>query len=161
MNETNPSPTCSTNNRIPSTSNDCYNNRTTTAEADDIVCSDQIRHRKIRPQNIVCRIIARERGPQRLGTDVHVIREFYKNIYPNLTIINVEKPPGFLRKFSIDGKYLIAFTYDQTSLEIYEFKGVFAAAHLLYSWKTELVPNSNFGLPYLIRNHIFESLFKV
>lgn len=72
------------------------------------------------------RILSRERGG--------VIREFYKNIYPNLTIVNVEKPAGFLRKFSPDGKYLIAFTYDQTSLEIYRFKGSGAAAvslHLL------------------------------
>lgn len=132
----------------------------------DIICMDTIKPRKIKPQNIVCRILSRERGyvyqpkinllitKNWLGS-VHekfgyrndelrltidfvsrilsrerggIIREFYKNIYPNLTIINVEKPAGFLRKFSPDGKYLIAFTYDQTSLEIYRFKGSGAAA---------------------------------
>lgn len=128
---------------------------------DDVICRESIRPRKIKPQNIVCRLIERERGAQRPGTHVHAIREFYKNIYPNLTIINVEKPAGFLRKFSPDGKYLIAFTFDQTSLEIYRFNGVVAAAELINVWKTEVVPNSNTDLPYGIRSQIFDKLFKV
>lgn len=128
---------------------------------DDVICRESIRPRKIKPQNIVCRLIERERGARRPGTHVHAIREFYKNIYPNLTIINVEKPAGFLRKFSPDGKYLIAFTFDQTSLEIYRFNGVVAAAELINVWKTDVVPNSNTDLPYGIRSQIFDKLFKV
>lgn len=128
---------------------------------DDVICRESIRPRKIKPQNIVCRLIERERGARRAGTHVHATREFYKNIYPNLTIINVEKPAGFLRKFSPDGKYLIAFTFDQTSLEIYRFNGVVAAAELINVWKTEVVPNSNTDLPYRIRSQIFDKLFKV
>ena len=125
------------------------------------ICSDIIKPRKIKPQNIVCRIIAREHGFNRPGTDIHMAREFYKNIYPNLTVINVEKPAGFLRKFSPDGKYLIAFTFDQTSLEIYRFRGVVAAAHLINDFSGEVVPNSNTEKPYFIRSQIFDSLFKV
>lgn len=128
---------------------------------DDVICRESIRPRKIKPQNIVCRLIERERGARRPGTHVHAIREFYKNIYPNLTIINVEKPAGFLRKFSPDGKYLIAFTFDQTSLEIYRFNGVVAAAELINVWKTDVVPNTNTDLPYGIRSQIFDKLFKV
>lgn len=128
---------------------------------DDIICSDTIKRRKIKPQNIVCRIIARERGPNRPGTNVHIAREFYQNIYPNLTVINVEKPAGFLRKFSPDGKYLIAFTFDQTSLEIYRFRGVVAAAHLINNFDGEVVPNSNTDVPYTIRSQIFDKLFKL
>lgn len=125
------------------------------------MCRDTIKPRKIRPQNIVCRLLARERGNDRAGTHIHTAREFYKNVTPNLTVINVEKPLGFLRKFSPDGKYLIAFTFDQTSLEIYRFRGVVAAAHLINRWDTEVVPNANSDLPYTIRSQIFDCLFKV
>lgn len=125
-------------------------------------CSDELIARKIKPQNIVCHLMRREHGiGQRPGTHQHTIRDFYKCIHPNLTVINVEKPVGFLRKFSPDGKYLIAFTLDQTALEIYRFNGVMAAAELINQWKSEVVPNSGADLPYAIRSQIFEKLFKV
>lgn len=128
----------------------------------DAVCNDSLIKRKIKPQNIVCHLNRREHGFfMRPGTHLHSIRDFYKCIYPNLTVINVEKPAGFLRKFSPDGKFLIAFTLDQTALEIYEFNGVGAAAQLISAWKTEVVPNTNTDLPYTIRNQIFEKLFTV
>lgn len=129
--------------------------------SDDILCDERIRPRKIKPQNLVCRLYERERGGGRPGTEIHLTRDFYKNIYPNLTVINVEKPAGFLRKFSPDGKYLIAFTFDQTSLEIYRYNGVVAAAGLIRSWTTEVVPNTNTDMPYSIRSQIFDKLFKV
>lgn len=129
--------------------------------SEPVVCDDTIKPRKIKAQNIVCRLIARERGADRAGTNMHIMREFYKNVTPNLTVINVEKPAGFLRKFSPDGKYLIAFTFDQTSLEIYRFRGVVAAAHLTNRWHSEVVPNSNTDVPFTIRSQIFDSLFKV
>lgn len=124
--------------------------------------SDQFVARKIKPQNIVCHLMRREHGiGQRPGTHQHAIRDFYKCIHPNLTVINVEKPAGFLRKFSPDGKHLIAFTLDQTALEIYRFNGIMAAAELINPWKPEVVPNSGADLPYMIRSQIFEKLFKV
>lgn len=123
---------------------------------------EQIVPRKIRPQNIVCHLFNREHGvDHRPGTNQHVIRDFYKCIHPNLTVMNVEKPAGYLRKFSPDGKYLIAFTLDQTALEIYQYNGVVAAAQLINAWKTDLVPNTNTDLPYIIRSQIFDKLFKV
>lgn len=130
-------------------------------EDGDVICAEKIRARKIKPQNIVCRLIDRERGLHRPGTHNHVSREFYKNIHPNMTIVNIEKPAGFLRKFTPDGKYLIAFTFDQTSLEIYKFNGVVAASELLNIWTNEVVPNSNSDLPYILRSQIFDKLFKV
>lgn len=118
--------------------------------------------RRIKSQNIVCHLINREHGiGHRPGAEQHVMRDFYKCVHPNLTVINVEKPVGFLRKFSPDGKHLIAFTLDQTALEIYQYKGVAAAAELINAWKTEVVPNTNTDLPYTIRSQIFEKLFKV
>lgn len=140
-------------------------NKTTRPKmTDQVFCNDRIPKRKMRSQNLVCRLYERERGTgigTRRGSEIHLTREFYKSIYPNTTVVNVEKPAGFLRKFSPDGKHLIAFTYDQTSLEIYRYKGVVAAAQLMYPWITEVVPNSNTDLAYDIRSQIFDKLFKV
>ncbi|XP_066141886.1 DET1 homolog isoform X2 [Euwallacea fornicatus] len=80
------------------------------------------------PENIVLRLIDRERQcNRRPGT----IRQFYQTVYPNFTVINAEKPPCFIRKFTPDGKFAIAFSSDQSSLEVYRYKGPAAAADLL------------------------------
>lgn len=50
-------------------------------------------------------------------------RNFYRHIFPNFTVVNVEKPPCFLRKFSPDGRRFLVFSADQTSVEIYDFQG--------------------------------------
>ena len=70
-------------------------------------------------------------------------RSFFTNIVPNYTITDVEKPVRhplilplhvmdlnnfmlqscYLRKFTPDGKRFIAFSQDQTHLEIYEYLG--------------------------------------
>lgn len=85
----------------------------------DFFCTDTITPRKIKPQNIVIRLINRETlGARKPGSHFHIAREFYQNVFPNFTIVNVEKPPCFLRKFSPDGKHFIAFSSDQTSLEV-------------------------------------------
>ena len=57
------------------------------------------------------------------NTHHHVARRFYDAVVPNYTLIDVEKPPCFLRKFSPDGRFFIAFSSDQASLEIYAFQG--------------------------------------
>lgn len=128
----------------------------------DFICTDKIRARKIKPQNIVNRLFLREIwGGRRPGTMCHVAREFYQSIYPNLSIANVEKPPCFLRKFSPDGKYLIAFSFDQTSLEIYKYQGCAAAGDLIYNCDKEIIPEIATGRSQSIRNQIFNRLFKV
>lgn len=96
-----------------------------------------------------------------LGTESYLAREFYQNVYPNLTIVNIEKPACYLRKFSPDGKNLIAFSSDQLSLEIYEYKGCTAAGELLQHCNEEIIPNFNKGYPYEIRSKIFDTLFKL
>ena len=91
-----------------------------------------LKKRRIPPQNVVMRLKRREtHGCDRPGTQSHVSRRFYQNVVPNLTVVNVEKPPCFLRKFSPDGRHLIAFSADQTSLEVYEYRGPSAAEDLL------------------------------
>lgn len=90
----------------------------------------QIQTRRIPKQNIVYRLINREiYGVHKTG--IHqATRSFYLNIFPNFTVVNVGKPPCFLRKFSPNGQYFIAFSSDQTSLEVYQYKGCTAAADL-------------------------------
>ena len=118
--------------------------------------------RKIGPQNVVIRLQRRETvGCLYPGTQVLVARQFYQNVFPNFTVINVEKPPCFLRKFSPDGKYLIAFSADQTSIEVYEYQGAGAAADLLVDCKGEYIGHKNDEKSFNIRNHIFKKFFKV
>lgn len=86
--------------------------------------------RKIPSQNVVIRIIRREIHTKP-GNQYHVCRSFYQSVVPNFTIVNIEKPPCFLRKFTPDGKYFIAFSSDQTSVEVYQYQGPSAAENLL------------------------------
>ncbi|XKL69010.1 hypothetical protein PGB90_006779 [Kerria lacca] len=121
----------------------------------------QFRTRKIPKQNIVYRLINREIfGTKRQATS-QVIRLFYLNIFPNFTVVNVEKPPCFLRKFSPDGQYFIAFSADQTSLEVYQYKGCSAAAELLQKFDGEYVGNKISPESDFIRSNIFNKLFQL
>ena len=55
-------------------------------------------------QNIVHDLRRREISHDIRGTHFHRARSFYQQIVPNLSVLNVEKPPCYLRKFSPDGK---------------------------------------------------------
>lgn len=90
-----------------------------------------LKPRKIPNQNIVYRLRQREINRKKVATDFHVGRSFHQNVFPNFTVVNVEKPPCFLRKFSPDGQFFIAFSADQTSLEIFRFNGAQAGGDLL------------------------------
>ncbi|GLH03507.1 hypothetical protein R5R35_014388 [Gryllus longicercus] len=118
--------------------------------------------RRIPPQNIVNRLCKRETfGCVKPGTHFHVARKFHQNVFPNFTIINVEKPPCFLRKFSPDGHHFIAFSSDQTSLEIYEYQGSAAAADLIEGAKGEYIGNRNDRRSETVRGKVFERFFKL
>lgn len=121
-----------------------------------------IKPRKFGPQNVVVRLRRRETfGCPYPGTHVHSARQFYQNVFPNFTIMNVEKPPCFLRKFSPDGKYLIAFSADQTSIEVYEYRGASAAADLLSDIEGEYIGHKNDDVSINIRCNVFSRFFKV
>lgn len=121
-----------------------------------------VRPRKIAAQNIVLRLRKRETiGCSFPGTHVLNARQFYQNVFPNFTVVNVEKPPCFLRKFSPDGRFLIAFSADQTSIEVYEYQGASAAADLLADLRGEYVGHKNDDRTFHIRNNIFRRFFKV
>ncbi|GBP31583.1 DET1 homolog [Eumeta japonica] len=100
-------------------------------------------------------------GSRKPGSHFHVVREFYQNVFPNLTIVNVEKPPCFLRKFSPDGKHFIAFSADQTSLEIYEYRGAEAAGDLVAGFPSDLLNADSDESHHHIRTHIFSRYFKL
>ncbi|ESO05868.1 hypothetical protein HELRODRAFT_64519, partial [Helobdella robusta] len=118
--------------------------------------------RKIPPQNIVCRLMMRETNTLRRGIGYgNSSNCFYTNIVPGLTVVGVEKPPCFLRKFTPDGKYFIAFSSDQTSLEIYEFRGSQAAGNLLKNVTGDLLPftlESNETI-HNVRANLFSTFF--
>lgn len=117
--------------------------------------------RKLEPQNIAIRLRRRETlGCSYPGTQVLIARQFYQNVFPNFTVVNVEKPPCFLRKFSPDGRYLVAFSLDQTSIEIYEYQGASAAADLLDGCEGEYIGQKN-EETFHIRRDIFKRFFKV
>lgn len=132
-----------------------------------IVDDFELKPRKIPNQNIVYRLFQRETNICKSGTHHHTTRKLYTNIFPNCTVANIEKPPCYLRKFSPDGKCFIAFSFDQTSIEIYTFKGSAAAEHLLHGIRGEYISESeesnirqNHGY-YRIKNCLFSSFFKL
>lgn len=121
----------------------------------------QIQTRRIPKQNIVYRLMNREvHGSHRIGAH-QATRSFYLNIFPNFTVVNVEKPPCFLRKFSPNGQYFIAFSSDQTSLEVYQYKGCAAAADLLQKCEGEYTGSKINSESDHIRNTIFNRLFQL
>ncbi|CAB4066981.1 DDX49 [Lepeophtheirus salmonis] len=67
--------------------------------------------------------------PNKLNTH----KGFYTNVLPNFTVMNVDKPPCYLRKFTPDGKRFIAFSSCQTFLEIYCYNGPASIADLIYN----------------------------
>ena len=107
-------------------------------------------------QNVVSRLFMREiHGPSarskarnHRGKLVNTARGFYMNVYPNYTLVNVEKPPCFLRKFTPCGKYFIAFSMCQTSLEIYRYVKIFYFFYNLQLFDKNFRPQSKFFKRY-------------
>lgn len=118
-----------------------------------------IRPRRIQNQNVIHRLERRRISSGKAGTHWHQVRVFHQNVFPNFTVVNVEKPPCFLRKFSPDGRYFIAFSSDQTSLEIYEYQGCQAAEDLLQGYEGEILANGNDQRSVNIRGRLFERFF--
>ncbi|XP_048737715.2 DET1 homolog [Ostrea edulis] len=117
--------------------------------------------RRISNQNVVYRLFHRQTHAPRPGTHFHQVRSLYTNVFPNYTVVNVEKPPCFLRKFSPDGKYFIAFSSDQTSLEIYSFQGSAAAEDLLQNVHGDFMSLNNDQASVNIRSKLFGRFFKL
>jgi len=89
---------------------------------------------------------------------MNCIKSAYQVINPNCTVINVEKPPCFLRKFTPDGRLFIAFSQDQLYLEVYAYLGCSMAAKLLKNYEENCIGQDNGDV---VRKRIFESLFQL
>lgn len=117
-----------------------------------------LKPRRIQNQNVVHRLELRRISSGRPGAHWYRVRCFHQNLFPNFTAVNVEKPPCFLRKFSPDGRCFVAFSSDQTSLEIYEFRGCQAAEDLLQDHDEgrdgEILSES-------VRAHLFSRFFSL
>lgn len=121
----------------------------------------EIRPRKIPNQNLVYRLFHNQTHSSLPGSQFNKSRRLYTNVFPNFTVVNVEKPPCFLRKFSPDGKYFIAFSSDQTSIEIYSFQGSSAAEDLLQDVRGDFTAMGTDPESIKIRGCLFERFFKL
>lgn len=117
---------------------------------------------RIPPQNVVLRLLYREvYAARQNASPLHVSRRLHQNVCPNFTVVNVEKPPCFLRKFSPDGKHLVAFSSDQTSIEIYWYRGPSAAAHLIGGLTSEHMGSGASPESGHVRSTIFGEFFRL
>uniref|UniRef100_A0A182QBW4 Ig-like domain-containing protein n=1 Tax=Anopheles farauti TaxID=69004 RepID=A0A182QBW4_9DIPT len=91
----------------------------------------------------------------------HADRELHQNVCPNLTVVDIRRDPGFLRKFSPDGKYLIAFSADKTAVQIYEYQGCAAAGELLSNWDDREVLEDDSQYSSHVTNEIFYKMLKL
>ena len=76
----------------------------------------------------------------------------------------MEKPACFLRKFTPDGRFLVAFSADQTSVELYEYQGPSAAEPLLRRLTGDALSQDSTGeeaQSVQIRSRVFAALFKL
>ncbi|KAK4304832.1 hypothetical protein Pmani_023236 [Petrolisthes manimaculis] len=115
---------------------------------------------RIPPQNLVVRLFHREIHKQS-HSQLHTDRCFYHNVTPNFTVTNVQKPPCFLRKFSPDGRFLIAFSSDQTSIEIFRYMGPSAAADILHWCESGNILEENDPRTHEVRRNIFDRFFRL
>ncbi|KAH9511325.1 acid phosphatase det1, variant 2 [Dermatophagoides farinae] len=123
--------------------------------------STEFPKRKRPRYNIVHRLFDREYNLHPRFHPFVFNNKLHQNVVPNYSIESAEHPNCFLRKFTYDGRYLMAFSSDITSVELYEYQGAAAAAQLLH-----LIPSGDED--YLsygdenaeIRRKIFSCFFK-
>lgn len=90
-----------------------------------------INQRKRCRQNIVFKLFDRQYGS---STNVHPFiknNKLYQNLVPNFSVESVERPNCYFRKFTNDGRYLMGFSADATSVELYQYKGASEANELM------------------------------
>ncbi|OQR80110.1 DET1-like [Tropilaelaps mercedesae] len=117
---------------------------------------DWLPPRKIPTQNLLCRLIQRETYPAKQNVNSALIsRKLHQNAVPRFTIMAVDKPSVFLKKFSPDGKYLFAFSSDQMSIQIFKYLGPQGGASLIYNIPGEFTYDPS------VSHQAFEKYFKL
>ncbi|KAI9355962.1 De-etiolated protein 1 Det1-domain-containing protein [Zopfochytrium polystomum] len=90
--------------------------------------------RRSQPRTLLSLLRKRETNPSRtLGGAYLSSRDAYAFIHPDQTLHNVSAPHCVFRKFTPDGKYLVSFSKNLHSLQLFEFKGSSATDHLASS----------------------------
>ena len=90
--------------------------------------------RRLPSQNIIHRLADRQAIVECPARMHYRQRSFYQCVVPNYTESDVQVPPGYLRKFSPNGRHLLAFSSDQKSILVYDYLGCDACCNL-YSRK--------------------------
>ncbi|KAJ1257369.1 hypothetical protein BS78_K075800 [Paspalum vaginatum] len=75
--------------------------------------------RFFRSGNLASRVFDRELLSPRPGAAVNTVRQFYENLVPSYTIYDIDCPDFSFRKFTDDGKYLVAFSRNHQDLIVY------------------------------------------
>ncbi|TVU20764.1 hypothetical protein EJB05_30360, partial [Eragrostis curvula] len=75
--------------------------------------------RFFRSGNLASRVFERQLMSPRPGANVNTIRQFYENLVPSYTIYDIDCPDYSFRKFTDDGKYLVAFSRNHQDLIVY------------------------------------------
>ncbi|XP_008654604.1 light-mediated development protein DET1 isoform X2 [Zea mays] len=75
--------------------------------------------RYFRSSNLASRIFDRQLISPLPGATVNTIRQFYENLVPSYTIYDIDCPDYSFRKFTDDGKYLVAFSRNHQDLIVY------------------------------------------
>ncbi|XP_062211279.1 light-mediated development protein DET1-like isoform X4 [Phragmites australis] len=75
--------------------------------------------RFFRSGNLASRVFDRQLLSPRPGATVNTVRQFYENLVPSHTIYDIDCPDYSFRKFTDDGKYLVAFSRNHQDLIVY------------------------------------------
>lgn len=89
-------------------------------------------------------------------TRLNVVRATYETLHPNCSILNIKKPTNFIRKFSPDGRHLIAFSNNLTSVEVYSYLGCSMVVDLLMNLRVNNIEKNN-----SVCSQVFKRLFKL
>uniref|UniRef100_A0A915KUE5 Uncharacterized protein n=1 Tax=Romanomermis culicivorax TaxID=13658 RepID=A0A915KUE5_ROMCU len=83
-----------------------------TSVSDDSFVFRQRKRRSSPPLNVTRKIFDRQLALHVRANVCHLVeqRKFYSAITPGCTLFNVNKPPSLLRRFTPDGRHMIAFS---------------------------------------------------
>jgi de-etiolated-1 len=87
---------------------------------------ENLLHRSIPKHNVVCWLRDREIGYRKSRINRFIARRtnVYRAIHPSYSILMCTVPQAvYIRRFSPNGQYLLAFSHDLESLIVYKYKG--------------------------------------
>jgi hypothetical protein len=87
---------------------------------------DNLLHRSIPKHNLVCWLRDRELGYTKSRINNFIARRtnVYRAVHPSYSILMCTVPQAvYIRRFSPNGQYLLAFSHDLESLIVYKYRG--------------------------------------